>query len=404
MTPPPLDGVRVVEFAAYAAGPMVGKHLANFGATVVHVESRTRPDGLRTNYPPFKGNRPDPDAAGWFAFCNDTKYSVTLNLKHPRARPVAERLVRWADVLIENYAPGVMARLGLGYEAVRAHNPRIVYLSSCNMGQTGPRAAQKGFGSQLTSQAGFTHLTGDPKDEPMLLFGPYIDFVAVGFGLVAVLAGLDYSRRTGRGVYIDLSQYEAGVHFVLPAVLDYEANGRILQRAGNRSPHAAPHGVYPCRGEDRWCAIAVEEDAQWQALCRVAGHPEWATDPRFATATARKRHEAELDALLEGWTRQQEAGELAEALQAAGVPAAPVQRTSELFTDPQLRHRDTWRQLAHPVLGSFHYLAPPFSLSDSPARVSRSPLLGEHNNWFYREVLELSEDEVKELEAEGVLC
>ncbi|MDR7581705.1 MAG: CoA transferase, partial [Armatimonadota bacterium] len=156
--------------------------------------------------------------------------------------------------------------------------------------------------------------------------------------------------------------------------------------------------------EDRWCAIAVEEDAQWQALCRVAGHPEWAADPRFATATARKRHEAELDALLEGWTRQQEAGQLAEALQAAGVPAAPVQRTSELFADPQLRHRDTWRQLAHPVLGSFHYLAPPFSLSDSPARVSRSPLLGEHNNWFYREVLELSEDEVKELEAEGVLC
>ncbi len=399
----PLDGVRVLEFAAYAAGPMVGKYLANFGATVVHVESRTRPDGLRTNYPPFKDNRPHPDAAGWFAFCNDTKCSVTLNLKHPRARPLAERLVRWADVLIENYAPGVMERLGLGYEAVRAHNPQIVYLSSCNMGQTGPRAAQKGFGSQLTSQAGFTHLTGYPDDEPMLLFGPYIDFVAVGFGLVAVLAGLDYRRRTGRGVYIDLSQYEAGVHFVLPAVLDYEANGRIPQRAGNRSPHAAPHGVYPCRGEDRWCAIAVEEDAQWQALCRVAGHPEWATDPRFATAAARKQHEEQLDALLEGWTRQQEAGQLAEALQAAGVPAAPVQRTSDLFADPQLQHRDTWRQLAHPVLGSFHYLAPPFSLSESPARVERSPLLGEHNHRFYREALELSEDEVRELEEEGVL-
>jgi benzylsuccinate CoA-transferase BbsF subunit len=237
----------------------------------------------------------------------------------------------------------------------------------------------------------------------MLLFGPYIDFVAVGFGLVAVLAGLDYRRRTGEGVYIDLSQYEAGVQFLVPCLLDYEANGRLPHRMGNRSPEAAPHDVYPCRGEDRWCAIAVHTDAQWQALCRVAGRPEWAADPRFATAEGRKRHEAELDGLLRSWTREQDAAELAGALQAAGVPAAPVQRPSELFEDPQLAHRNTWRRLPHPVLGHFHYLAPPFVLSDSPAEVRRSPLLGEHNRWFYREVLELSEDEVRELEAEGVL-
>ncbi len=399
----PLEGVRVVEFGAYAAGPMVGKYLANFGATVVHVESRSRPDGLRVNYPPFKDRRPHPDASGWFAFCNDTKFSVTLNLKHPRGRALAERLVRWADVLVENYAPGVMDRLGLGYESVQAENPRIVYLSSSNMGHTGPRAAQKGFGSQLTSQAGFTSLTGYPGDEPTLLFGPYIDFVAVGFGLVAVLAGLDYQRRTGRGVHIDLSQYEAGVQFVLPAVLDYEANGRLPPRVGNTCPHAAPHNVYPCRGEDRWCAVAVETDAQWQALCLAAGHPEWAADVRFATPGARKEHEAELDELLSSWTRNWQAEELAELLQEAGVPAAPVQRTSDLFSDPQLQHRGTWRLLAHPVLGQFHYLAPPFLLSDTPARVWRSPLLGEHNGWLCREVLELPEEAVRELEEAGVL-
>lgn len=398
----PLEGLRVVEFGAFAAGPMVGKYLANFGATVVHVESRSRPDGLRLNYPPFKDNRPDPDGAGWFAFCNDTKCSVTLNLKRPRAQEVARRLVRWADVVIENYAPGVMGRLGLGYEDVRRENPAVVYLSSCNMGQTGPRAAQKGFGSQLTSQAGFTHLTGFPGDEPMLLFGPYIDFVAVGFGLVAVLAALDHRRRTGQGVYVDLSQYEAGVQFVLPSLLDYEAHGRVPGPAGNRADHASPHGVFPCRGEDRWCAIAVETDAQWRALCRVAGHPEWAEDPRFSTLDARKQHEDELEALVAGWTREHEAAWLAETLQAAGVPACPVQRTSDLFTDPQLRERAVWRELAHPVLGRFHYVAPPFCLPESPAEVRRSPLLGEHNGWFYREVLELPEAELQELEADGV--
>jgi benzylsuccinate CoA-transferase BbsF subunit len=398
----PLEGLRVVEFGAFAAGPMVGKYLANFGAVVVHVESRTRPDGLRRNYPPFKDNRPDPDGAGWFAFCNDTKFGVTLNLKHPRARELARRLVRWADVLIENYAPGVMRRLGLDYQEVCRENPQIVYLSTCNMGQTGPKATQKGFGSQLTSQAGFTHLTGYPGDEPMLLFGPYIDFIAVGFGLVAVLAALDYRRRTGRGVYVDLSQYEAGVQFVVPCLLDYEANRTLPARVGNRSPHAAPHGVFPCRGEDRWCAVAVETEAQWQALCRVAGHPEWAEDPRFSSLAARKEHEGELEALLAEWTRTHEASELAERLQAAGVPAAPVQRTSDLFADPQLAHRLAWRELPHPVLERFHYVAPPFCLSESPAQVRRSPLLGEHTGWLCREVLGLSEEEVRELEAEGV--
>jgi len=194
-----LDGVNVVEFAVFAAGPMVGKHLGEHGATVIHVESRSRPDGFRVHYPPYKDNRPGLNRTGSFAIFNDSKLGVTLNLKHAQGIALAMRLVAWADVLIENFVPGVMERNGLGYEAVRRVNPSIVYLSTCNMGQTGPKASQRGFGSQLTSQSGFTHLTGYPGGEPMLLFGPYIDFVAVGFGLIAVLAGLDYRRRTGRG-------------------------------------------------------------------------------------------------------------------------------------------------------------------------------------------------------------
>jgi len=174
----------------FAAGPMVGKHLGEHGATVIHVESRSRPDGFRVHYPPYKDNRPGLNRTGSFAIFNDSKLGVTLNLKHAQGIALAMRLVAWADVLIENFVPGVMERNGLGYEAVRRVNPSIVYLSTCNMGQTGPKASQRGFGSQLTSQSGFTHLTGYPGGEPMLLFGPYIDFVAVGFGLIAVLAGL----------------------------------------------------------------------------------------------------------------------------------------------------------------------------------------------------------------------
>jgi len=407
VTPPAppraLAGLKVVEFAVYAAGPMVGKHLGEHGATVIRVESRSRPDGFRVHYPPYKDNVPGLNRTGSFALFNDSKLGITLNLKAPRGREIAHRLVRWADVLIENFVPGVMERNGLDYSTCAALNPGLIYLSSCNMGQTGPKAHQRGFGSQLTSQSGFTYLTGYPDGDPMLLFGPYIDFIAVGFGLIAVLAALDYRRRTGRGVYIDLAQYEAGLQFIIPALLDYEVNGRVMTRLGNRSPHAAPHGVYPCRGDDRWCAIAVCSEDEWRALCRAVGHPEWAEDPRFRSLEARKAHEDELDALLSRWTAERTPREVMEVLQGAGVRAGAVNRLSDLFSDPQLLYRRVWRELPHAELGTFHYEAPPFILSETPAELRPSPLLGEHNLLVYRDILGCSEEEVHALVAEGVI-
>ena len=400
---PALAGLRVVEFGVFAAGPTVGKHLGEHGATVVRVESRSRPDGFRVHYPPYKDNVPGLNRTGTFAIFNDSKVGVTLNLKHPRALEVANRLVAWADVLIENFVPGVMGRNGLSYEAARRVNPSIVYLSSCNMGQTGPKAGQRGFGSQLTSQSGFTFLAGDPDGEPMLLFGPYIDFVAVGFGLVAVLAALDHRRRTGQGQHIDLSQYESGLQFLAPALLDYEVNKRVVTRMGNRSAYAAPHGAYRCRGDDRWCAIAVRSEDEWRALCDAAGRPEWAADARFATLEARKANESALDAAVGEWTAQREAREIMELLQRAGVRAGVVNRLSDLFSDPQLRHRRVWRELDHPELGRFSYEAPPFILSETPAALYRSPLLGEHNVAVYRDILGLAEEEIARLEADGVI-
>lgn len=398
-----LDGVRVVEFAAYAAGPCVGKYLANHGATVVHVESRQRPDGFRLQYPPYKDGVVGLNRSGCFAFFNDSKLGITLNLKAAGADAPARRLVQWADVVIENFTPGTMRRLGLHYEALRDMNPRIIMLSTCNMGQTGRRAAHPGFGTQLSSLSGFTHLTGHPGGPPQLLYGPYIDYIAVAFGGVAVLAALEHRRRTGEGQHIDLSQYETGLHFVAGALLDYQVNGRVAERDANRSPDAAPHGAYPCR-DGMWCAISCWSDAEWRRLCAVAGQPDWALDPRFSTFASRKRHEDVLDRLLAAWTADQDARALMERLQRATVHAAVVNTMRDLFSDPQLRHREVWRKQVHPELGPHHYRAPSYELSNARAEVrSPAPCLGEHNAYVYRELLGFSEQEYRELIERGVI-
>src|SRR5712692_3667629 len=216
-----LAGVKVIEFGGYAAGPCISKYLANFGARVLHVESRQRPDGFRLQYPPFKDGEVGLNRSGCFAFFNDSKYGVTLDLKNDEGLRLAYRLIDWSDIVIENMRPGVMSRLGLGYEALHARQPGLIMLSTSNLGQTGPHATHPGFGSQLSSLSGFTHLIGGPDGPPHFLYGPYIDFIAVAYGGVAVLAALDHRRRTGEGAYIDLSQFETGVQFIGSAVLDY---------------------------------------------------------------------------------------------------------------------------------------------------------------------------------------
>ena len=272
-----LEGLKVVEAAAYAAGPVVGKHLVDQGATVVHVESRIRPDGFRTHYPPYKDNIHGLNRSGLFALCNSEKLGVTLNLKKgPEALALAKRIVSWADVLVENFSPGTIGRLGLGYETLKEVNPRLIMLSSSNLGQTGPHAHHPGFGSQLSSLAGFTNLTGYRDGSPQILYGPYIDYIAVGYGVVAVLAALEYREATGRGQHIDLAQYETGLQYLAPLLLDYTLNGDIAERDGNRHPEAAPHGAFPCAGDDNWCVLSVASDEQWRALCHAMDRPEWA--------------------------------------------------------------------------------------------------------------------------------
>ena len=396
-----LAGVKVVEFGAYAAGPCISKYLANFGARVVHVESRQRPDGFRLQYPPYKNGEVGLNRSGCFAFFNDSKRGVTLDLKNNAGLELAARLVEWCDIMIENMRPGVMARLGLDYEHLRAGYPHLIMLSTSNMGQTGPHATHPGFGSQLSSLSGFTHLIGEPEGPPYFLYGPYIDFIAVAFGGVAALAALDHRRRTGEGSYIDLSQFETGVQFISSAMLDYTANGVVANRDGNRDSVAAPHGCYPCRNEE-WCVISCWDDQEWERFCQATKQNKWFTDARFTTIEERKRNERELDRLIGLWTRDQSAERLMWRLQTRGVHAARVNRVKDLFTDPQIAFRNVWQSQEHPELGKHAYRMVSYDLDETPGRVRRAaPCLGADNEEVFRSWLGIPEGEYEELISQG---
>ncbi len=428
-----LAGVRVVEIGFAAAGPLVGKYLANHGAEVIHIESRTAPDVFRSTYPPFKDNVPGLDRAGMFAFYNDGKRGVSLDLKHPRGVELARALIARSDVLIESFPAGTMARRGLDHALLSRDHPGLVMLSSCNQGQTGPHAQHPGYGSQLTCLAGFVHLLGDPDGSPVILYGPYIDYIAVGYGVIAILAALARRQVTGKGCYIDLSQYEAGLQFMGPALLEYQLNGRVPMRDADHDPVAVPHGVYPCLGEvkrarapappergsttspervsarsdemeqDRWVALSVWSDDEWMRLRAALGDPEWARDERFGTADGRRAARIELDRRIAGWTSARTREDVVATLRARRLRAAPVLSIGELFSDPQLGHRGFWRGLPHPVIGTVQCISSPAKLSATPARQERAgPTLGGDNDHVFGELLGLTTEERAALARDGV--
>jgi len=399
------EGIKIAEFAAIAAGPLIGKHMADHGATVVHVESHERPDGFRQNYPPYKDNKPGINRSGAFAICDNNKYGVTINLKAKGGVDLAKRLIAWADIVIENFTPGTMKKLGLGYEDMKKVNPDIILLSSCNQGQTGPHAFHPGFGSHLSSLCGFTYMTGYRDKLPCILYGPYVDHVGVGYGVIAAVAALEHRRRTGEGQFVDLAQYEVGVQFMIPALLDYGVNKRILERDGNRHGYAAPHNTYRCKGEDRWCVISVFNDDEWRTLCKVMGREDLVSDSRFKTIPARKQNEQALDSEIEKWTSKLTAEEVFKKLQDKGVKAGFVENMDDMFKDPQLKHRGFWAAVDHPEIGRYHAEGPPFLYSKTPFKIDRpAPMLGEHNETVFQKFVGMSKDEYDRLVKEGVIA
>ena len=282
----PLADVKILDLMWAMAGPAATRMLADYGATVVRVESTRRFDATRT-VGPFHNGQPGPESSGLFFNMNAGKQLITLDLAKEAGRTVMLDLVRWADVVTEAFSPKAMRAWGFDYESLRRVKPDVIMLSTCLMGQSGPLAQFAGFGNLAAAISGFTNLAGWPGRQPAGPFGAYTDYIAPWFNAAAVLAALDYRRRTGRGQHIDLSQAEASLHFLGPALLDYTVNGRVWQGDGNRDLNYAPHGVYPAAGTDRWIAIAVTNNEQWQALCAVMGRPDLLRDERCATPGGR---------------------------------------------------------------------------------------------------------------------
>jgi len=399
----PLADVKILDFTWVMAGPAATRMLADFGATIVRVESPTRIDTARTLHPRHH-NLAETESSGCFGNNNAGKLGITLDLGKPEGRDVVRDLARWADVVTESFSPKAMRKWGLGYDDLRQVNPAIIMLSSCLMGQTGPLSKMAGFGTMGASVSGFHNLTGWPDRSPAGVFGAYTDYVSPRFTAVAILAALEHRRRTGRGQYIDQSQAEASTHFLGPAILDYSANGREQKRVGNADAHFAPHGAYPAAGEDRWTAIVCRTDVEWRALCEEMGRGELAGDPRFATASARLERRDEIDRIVAEWTRPQGALEIERRLQARGVPAHLVQSSADCLVDPQLVHRKHFVELEHPVYGATIVEGARFGLSRTPGEAKQcAPTLGRDNDYVLREILRYDEERITDLVVAGVM-
>lgn len=394
-------GLRIADFSWVIAAPLATQYLAIHGVQVIRIESSHRLDTLRNNLPMVNGV--GPDHSPYYSSYNMDKLSVRLNLRHPKAVHLAKSLIAGCDAVVENFTPGTLNRLGLGYERLCEVRPDLVMLSMALGGQTGPERSYKGFGTVIQGAAGITHLTGWPDRPPAGTGVAYTDFFAGPVAASVLLAALMLRRRTGRGQYIDLSQQEASLYALDAALLEQTVNGVQATRQGNRHPAAAPHGVYPCLGEDRWLAIAVFTDAQWEGLGRAMGCSAWTAEPRFATFLSRKAHEDELDALVGGWTHDRDGHELMDLLQRHGVPAGIVADARDLTEDPQLAARHHFLELPHPAIGSFPMDSLPYRLDGAqPVPERAGPGLGADNAYVFRDLLGLGGEEYAALEAEGV--
>jgi crotonobetainyl-CoA:carnitine CoA-transferase CaiB-like acyl-CoA transferase len=390
----PLSGIKILDLFWVIAGPAATRMLADYGATVVRVESSKHLDTLRVS-PPWQFGQPHPESAAGFQTANANKLGITVDLQTEEGRGVVLDLIRWADVVTESFAPGVMEKRGLGYPQLQEIKPDLIMISSCIMGQTGPWRDFTGFGRLAASLAGFQALASWPDRPPAGPFGAYTDAIASRYNALAILAALEHRARTGEGQYIDQSQTEAALHFLAPAFLDWTINGHVAEAAGNSDDACFPHGMYPMAGEDRWVAIAIESDAEWRALCEVIGRPE---------LLERRHARAEVEAALSDWTRTREATAVEAELQAHGIPAHAALDTPGLFSDPQLCHRGHFVTIAHPVHTSTTIESSRLQLSRSAARrPERALTLGRDNRMVLEDLLGYPPDRIADLEERGTL-
>jgi crotonobetainyl-CoA:carnitine CoA-transferase CaiB-like acyl-CoA transferase len=401
----PLTGVRVLDLTHAWAGPFATQLLGDYGAEVIKIETCERPDMLRFSTLAADENRPDAyNRGGWFQYLGRNKLSLTLDLKRPQGRNLFKRLAALSDVVIENFSLGVMRRLGLEYGVLQAVNPRLVMISMPGFGTVGPYKDFVAFGEMIEPFAGLAELTGYADGAPLRLAVAYPDPVAGWHAALATLLALRQRRQTGAGQHIYIPHREPITRMLGEAVLDYTVNGRTQRRLGNRHRAWAPHGCYPCRGQDRWITLAVRNDAEWTALCQVFGEPAWTHAPCFAHSLLRWKHAERLDQHVAEATQQWEATALAMRLCARGIPAGVVQTNQDLFCDTHLQARQAFWVMAHPLAGTHPYPAPSTRLSGTPPHPTRpAPNLGEHNKDLLTRLLGLSPAEIQALEAQGVI-
>lgn len=385
-----LEGIRTVEVTGHVTGPITTQLLADCGAESIIIETGSR----RMGFPGPASTEEHKNTNG--------KLSVSLNFISPKGLELARRLIATADIFVENMSGGTLARRGLGYEDIRKIKPDIIYLATCMQGQTGPHYAHAASGHKLSALTGFNHITGWPDRGPAWV-GTYTDFVAPRYNIIAILGALEYRRRTGKGQFLDMSQYEPSLQFQSTAILDYTVNRRVAGRMGNQSPYAAPHNAYRCRGEDRWCAISVFTDDEWQRFCEVIGNPKLSIDIRFSTLIARKENEEELDRLVNEWTGRYTAEDVMSLMQAAGIAAGVVETVEDqILHDPHLKHREFFWEMESPEPKRYVAKGAPFYRL--ALRVRQGPLLGESNDYVFKDILGLSDEEIAGLEKEGVIA
>ncbi len=394
----PLEGIRVANFGWVWAGPVVGQTLGFLGADVFKIESRARIDLTRT-LPPFAGGVRDPNRSLSNHACWAGNGSITLNLTKPEARDLSLAFIAKCDVVVDNFGPGFMPRIGLGYEDLRRVNDDVILFSMPAAGLDGPLKDVRTYGLSLTSLTGLDSLTGYIGGGPIPVENAFSDPLNGIFGAFAILTALAYRKRTGRGQHVDYSQQEAVMQLVAPAYMDYALNGRVAGPRGNRHPldRAAPHGVFPCRGDDRWISIAVATDAEWSALVRAMGAPEWARGDALVTHAGRVAAIDMLHERLAEWTRGYDDRELAARLQRHGVAAAPVLSVADLLKDPHYRARGTFIEVTHPlgfdetIYGSY------VKTSGFDAAVRPGPAIGCDNDTVFKNLLGLPEERYRAL-------
>ena len=396
------EEIKVAEFAWVVVGPSTSRYLADHGATVVKIESHKRLDTNRINGP-FVGGVPTPDGSMFYGKHNPNKYCISIDLQSPGGKKLAQKMIEWADVVTESFSPGTMEKWGLGYEDAKKINPNVIYFSSSMQGRGGPHSSYAGYGQNAVNFCGFSEVSGWPDRLPSPPYGAYTDYVSCRFAAFAIMAALDYRRRTGKGQYIEQSQFESSVEFFAPPIMDYQINGNVLKRNGNRLPSAAPHGVFQCQGDDNWIAISVMDEDQWKIFCQVIGKPELANHKDYTSLDLRKKNEDALDKLVNTWTLARTATDIEGILQKTGIPSNVVEKPSDIYKDPQLATRNYFTSLEHPTMGKQKYEAQgSFILSKTPRDINRpSPCVGEHNEFVFKELLKMSDDEIAEYLIDG---